>query len=69
MSTSKNNIGDCLDEVSGVSKINIIRNIEKDNSTLETQHLLSTKMNRKRLVESIEQMEKGKLEFYNFDKS
>jgi antitoxin YefM len=69
MSTSKNNIGDCLDEVLGVSKINIIRNIEKDNSTLETQHLLSTKMNRKRLVESIEQMEKGKLEFYNFDKS
>ncbi|WKL46765.1 hypothetical protein Q1W71_17585 [Flavobacterium pectinovorum] len=69
MSTSKKNIGDCLDEISGVSKINVIENIEEDNSTLETQHLLSTKMNRKRLVESIEQIEKGKLEIYNFGKS
>jgi antitoxin YefM len=37
------------------------------NSILETQHLLSTNTNRKRLSESIEQLEKGKLISYNID--
>ena len=37
------------------------------NSILETQHLLSTKANRNRLSESIEQLEKGKLISYNID--
>ena len=62
--TLKDNIEDYLDEM---SEINISRNIEKDNSELETLHLLSTKMNRQQLIESINQMENGKLEFYNFD--
>ena len=68
MSTSKKNIKDCLGEISGALKINVTRNVEEDNSLLETEHLLSTEINRKRLSESIEQMEKGKLEFYNLDK-
>jgi antitoxin YefM len=67
ISTSKENIETHLDGISESSEINVNRDIEKDNSILETQYLLSTKMNRKRLAESIDQMEMGKLEFYSFE--
>ena len=41
--------------------------IREYNSIIETQHLLSTKSNRKRISESLEQLEKGKLVNYNLD--
>jgi antitoxin YefM len=76
ISTLRKNIKSYFDEVSESSEMLIVsRNDEEDavviismkeyNSMTETQYLLSTNANRKRLADSIQQADKGELKVFN----